>query len=374
MSDAEKTVVNRTDELTDAATGPIPTASSESLGTILTQRGETVGKKKFLFSVNYQQFRFSSIDGVPLKDLPTVNQRDFSSAGYSTLQQQDTHVYLRLDQFTALGVVGLTDRVDLAILIPYGNLTLNTNVIGGTFYVVNPTCGSVGVCNGNVSSSPVFSAANPAPGFHGMANGIGDVTVSLKGNVFNGERSKAAFGGDVRFPTGDEKNYLGTGAYGVKPYFIFSHKGRVTPNVNIGYQWNGNSILAATASSATAALPSSLLYSAGIDTRLNKKVTLVGEFLGQYVINGPRLVRTTATVGSNSIATVSPLYANYSMDNAGVGVRLNPYRGLLITAPPRPGRMCRRTSCRTPPVPSRPGRPAWGRPRGRTGGASWPGP
>src|SRR5947209_9047586 len=38
------------------------TPVSESLGTILTQRGETLGKNKFFFSFNYQRFNFGSID------------------------------------------------------------------------------------------------------------------------------------------------------------------------------------------------------------------------------------------------------------------------------------------------------------------------
>src|SRR5207248_11781576 len=51
-----------------------PTASLDSLGTILTQRGETLGKHKFYVAFSYQRFTFDSIDGIPLHHLDTVNQ------------------------------------------------------------------------------------------------------------------------------------------------------------------------------------------------------------------------------------------------------------------------------------------------------------
>src|SRR5262249_2968262 len=78
----------------------------------------------------------------------------------------------------------------------------------------------------------------------GSATGIGDVTVRLKGGVarFAGLHLAAAV--DFRFASGNALNYLGAGALGIKPFIILSGGGRVSPHANLGYQWNGQSILA----------------------------------------------------------------------------------------------------------------------------------
>ena len=53
-----------------------------------------------------------------------------------------------------------------------------------------------------------------------------------------------ALGLDLRLPTGDEKNLLGTGAPGVQPFLVWSgNYGVVAPHLNAGYQWNGSSVL-----------------------------------------------------------------------------------------------------------------------------------
>ncbi len=170
----------------------------------------------------------------------------------------------------------------------------------------------------------------------GSATGIGDVTVNIKANVFRGERSRIAIGGDVRFPTGDEANYLGTGAYGIRPYVVFSRRGRLTPNVNFGYQRNFKS--APYTNNITGEklnLPSSLTYSAGVDLRVVKRFTLTSEFMGQYVLNGPRLAMGQINIPGathNSYPTVTTSGdESYAMNNLGVGFKANPFKGLLLS-------------------------------------------
>ena len=66
-----------------------------------------------------------------------------------------------------------------------------------------------------------------------------------KARLFN--RNSLAVGAlaDVRVPTGDEENLLGSGAWGVRGLGIASWQlGGIAPHANFGYQWNGKSILA----------------------------------------------------------------------------------------------------------------------------------
>jgi hypothetical protein len=82
-------------------------------------------------------------------------------------------------------------------------------------------------------------------------------------------------------------------------------------------------------------LPGSFLYSGGADFRINKRLTLVGEFIGQYVINGPRLTETTVNipqVGTFTSTQGSSSTSNYAIDNAGGGFKLKLWQNLLVNA------------------------------------------
>jgi hypothetical protein len=165
----------------------------------------------------------------------------------------------------------------------------------------------------------------------------------VKGTLFKKEGGTSmAVGTELRLPTGDETNYLGTGAYGVKPYAILSHRGkRFTPNVNVGYEWNSTSALYTDKTGQHLNLPASFLYSGGLDFKVFPRVTLVGEFIGQYVINGPRLQQSTVTIPGQSgsfqsiivtDANGNQITSSYAIDNAGGGIKINLYKGLLVTA------------------------------------------
>ncbi len=154
--------------------------------------------------------------------------------------------------------------------------------------------------------------------------------VNLKANVIKDEQASMAVGGEVRFPSGNASNFLGSGAYGFKPYFVLSYRGRVTPNINLAYQWNGSSVL-----NGNQNLPSSFLYSGGADVRITRKFTLVGEFLGQWVYNGPRLSLVSVPVPDSvaPLQSVSPYVSrSYAMDNLGGGFKANPFKNLFVNA------------------------------------------
>jgi hypothetical protein len=284
------------------------TASSESLGTILTQRGETIGKNHYFFSFNYQRFDFGSVDGISLKHLNT-----FNDTGAVRILGQN-RVDLAVDQFAAIGSFGLTRHMDISVLVPFSKVTLKTG-----------------------SSSQQSDRGNaPAPldnfFFAGSATGIGDVAVNVKYNVLHAEHAAVALGGEVRFPTGDESNYLGTGAYGLKPYLVFSRRGRLTPNINIGYQWNGSSPLFVNTVGARQNLPSAFLYSGGLDYAVVRRLTVTAEFLGQAVINGPRLATKTVSFNGQNFQAISNTPSEtYAMDNVGAGFKLKMFKGLLLT-------------------------------------------
>ena len=105
-----------------------------------------------------------------------------------------------------------------------------------------------------------------------------------------GHRSLAA-GVDVRVPSGDELNLLGSGAMGVRPFAAMSTSyGAASPHVNLAYQWNGRSVLAGDAREGIKAdLPDQFVCAAGTDVSVNARLSLVFDVLGQRVLHSPRL-------------------------------------------------------------------------------------
>jgi hypothetical protein len=298
------------------------TSSDDSLGTILTQRGDTLGRHNLMFSFTYQHFGFGSVDGIPLKNLPTVQSVEYaaSTSYFASL----SNVSLSIDQYTSVASFGLTDKFDVSIIVPFSKVSLSTRALNETYSV--PTGSTTGL---------LFAPVNVW--MPGSAFGIGDVTGSAKYNVFKGERTSIAVGGDVRYPTGNAANYLGTGALGLKPFFVISRHGRLTPNVNLAYQWNGSSIL-----NLNQHLPSSFQYSGGADFRVTPKFTVLAEFMGQLVIDGPRLMLKSVPVSiptqagfpdmPTAVTQGSVYNQNYRMDNLGGGFKYSPTKHIFLSA------------------------------------------
>src|SRR5207248_984567 len=110
----------------------------------------------------------------------------------------------------------------------------------------------------------------------GEAAGLGDVLLRAKGTIMREGRRALAGGIDLRLPTGDEQNLLGSGALGVRPFAAFSTSyGAAAPHVNVAYQWNGRSLLAGDAREARKAdMPDQLQYAAGTDVAINPRLSL----------------------------------------------------------------------------------------------------
>ena len=307
--------------------------STQSFGPILTDRAETIGKGKFTTGFTYQSFRFDTIEGVPLDSVPAVFTHDDAQlgGGRSDVVVTRNQIDVEVSRFIAFFSYGLTDRFDVSAAIP----------------VVDTRLGAVS----DAQIDRVGTAANPLVHFYeqgggevgntrryqvsGGATGIGDILLRLKGTPVKGGTTALGVLLDVRFPTGDEENLLGSGAWGVKPVLAASWSlGRVSPHLNLGYQWNGKSILAGDIETRTkAALPDQLLYAGGLDIGVSKAVTLVVDVLGQRVSDAPRLVRTTFKAADGStLDQVGFEKGTLSIHDAAVGLKVNVVGRLLLEA------------------------------------------
>jgi len=319
----------------------IPVEENQNLGSVITERGDTIGKYKLFLGFTYQHFTFQTIDGTKLNDLPVVFQVNGTTPkiGYAL-----NSISANVNQYTGIAAFGLSDRVDIAVTLPFDRVSLSAASKNGVINLTSASGCPPLSCPGQLQP---LSAA-------GAASGVGDLLLSVKGNVIKAEKSRLALGVETRFPTGDAYNLLGSGAYGVKPFFVFSrHAGRFTPHVNVGYQWNGFSVLrinpcifqGTCSALSSLRLPDSLEYSAGADIGIVRKLSVVADLVGQRYFGAPRVTAATSVSTpqlANPSATPQPLPAtnntvglvnsDYNINNLGLGLKLNPFGHLIVSA------------------------------------------
>lgn len=325
------------------------TRSTESYGPIFGERAETIGRHRIYFGANYQFFSFGNLDGINLKNLPAVfTHAQFKINGVFPQFEQDyitttNRIDLKLHQVTLFATYGITNRIDVSVAVPI--LDVHMGVSSSAHIVRIPPCEQNATCSdasafGGVyhffnindplgSTDKTFSSTR-------QANGIGDVVFRVKGTIFNRERWSLAGGVDVRTPTGDELNFLGSGAPGVKPFIAASYRARISPHINVGYEWNGDSILAGDISTGqTARLPDQFFYSGGADLRIKPKLTVAVDLLGQRVLEGERLRQIPFTdvsgVVHDNIPNIQPFKGSFQEDDLSMGAKYSVYRNLLFT-------------------------------------------
>jgi hypothetical protein len=224
---------------------------------------------------------------------------------------------------------GVNNNIDLSLAVPIVSTELKV-VSDATVQRIGTTDPEVHFfrsIDGVVGDRRIFTA-------FGSASGIGDITVRGKAAVRRNDRMGFAVGLDLRLPTGDENELLGTGAPGISPFGIWSASyGAFSPHVNLGYQWNGSSLLAGNPSSGEEAdLPDSVSYIFGADVGLNSRFTFALDFLGRFVIDAPRLVTTTFVALDNQTTLPNVTFENSSFSEltGTVGFKANVDEQLLV--------------------------------------------
>jgi hypothetical protein len=337
----------------EPSTGQIA-KTQQSFGPVIAERAETIGKNKFFLGFTYQYFDFDSLDGVDLKNVPAVFTHDDASSAdfHSDFITTRNSVKLFVNQATAFATYGLTRHMDVSVAIPMLHVRLNANSNAALHWT-----------NADNAPNPsdevhLFPNGGQTNGYRIApdASGIGDITVRLKGEVAHGERAALALAADVRLPSGDAENFLGSGAYGIKPFLIASvRSGKWAPHVNLGYQINGSSFLAGNYPGFNPAnqqtpfaptkghLPNDFFYTIGTDVGATRSLTLAFDFLGQTVFNGtiiapgtpfqplkPELA-TSAVPATGPYATTAIRTGGFTKAMGSTGLKAKLGRDLLLT-------------------------------------------
>ena len=308
----------------DAATGTFA-RSTQSFGPILTDRAETIGRGRFSFGYNAQFFSFDTLEGISLSSIPAVFTHDDPQLGGGRLDIVTTanSIEASVGQMAGILTYGVTDRLDVSVAVPvvYTRLSVRSDAV---------------VQRIGTADDPTihFFRDVDAPGTYGThrqfasqgsAAGLGDLILRVKGTAFREGLRGLALGVDVRLPTGDERDLLGAGAVGVKPFAALSTAwGRLSPHVNLAYQWNGESVLAGDVRAGTTAkLPDQIFFAVGADLGVTDRLSLAMDVLGQRIIDSPRLVPTTFVTAGTAFDDVTYRNSTFSTSAAAIGLKVN---------------------------------------------------
>jgi hypothetical protein len=299
-------------------------AERQSYGPIFGQRAETIGLHRFSLAFTSQSFGFDSVDGIDLHHQPS----QLAIGDYVSSNQFDHDLHIGQNVLTA--IYGVAERVDVSVAVPFSTVDYNLRY-SGSYKSANP-------------NEPGFNVVGSG---HRTAQGIGDVNVQVKGTILRRDRFSVATGATLRLPTGDAYNILGAGAAGIRPFVVasFLYK-RLTPHLNLGYLYNGQSVLAADSilSGEKRRIPSQFQYAIGADAGITGRLTLAFDVLGYEAIHAPRLkdypvvsfTRQSFNVTSGSAGFKARIAGNvifqanllFRLNSAGLRSNVTPLVGL----------------------------------------------
>lgn len=244
---------------------------TRSFGPVFTERAFNVGKGKINIGVNYSRFTFDRIDDIDLRggglqflfEHIDSNEDGTNTEPFFEGDIVSSRVFLSVEtNITALVTTyGVSDHFDLGIVVPAVDVNLDAQADARVERL------ATGENLPDTHSFPNGTARNLTR-TGGTAQGLGDV--QLRGKYRFGQgRTLGALLGELRLPTGDEDNLLGTGALGARLSVVGTlNHDILAPHVNVGYLMNGEG------------LPDELTYRLGLDWVLDPRITLSGEFLG----------------------------------------------------------------------------------------------
>jgi len=247
--------------------------SSDSFGPFLVERSLTSGLLRGSLALTYQAASFDTVDGRSLTDGTLVATASRLRGDTQPFDVEALSLDLDTKTMTLVGNLGVTDRLDIGVALPFVRLSLNGR--------------RVDTYRGSALVQAVGSAS---------ASGPGDLVIRGKYNVLRSTGSGLAIGGEARLPTGDAQNLLGTGEASIKPRVIASvERDRVALHGDFGYTIGG--------------LADELDYGGAVTVIGTPRLTLVGEIAGRRLSSAGRLTETTephpALVGVDTIRLTS---------------------------------------------------------------------
>jgi hypothetical protein len=307
------------------------TRTTQSFGPILADRADTIGARRVSVGFAYQRYSYDSVEGLGLDNIPAVFTHDNAAlrGGREDVVVTRNAIDASVNQSTMFMTVGVTDSLDLSLAVPWVSTHLKV-VSDATIHrlgTTNDLTHFYRQSNGEVGSRRLFTAV-------GNAAGVGDVLVRVKSTIARRDSHAFALGANVSLATGDEMNLLGTGAAAIQPFALWSASfSKFSPHVNVGYRWNGSSVLAGNpATGESAPFPDQFNYAAGSEISINPRLTVAVDVLGTYVIDSQRLQPQTfhALDGVSVFPNIGFARESFNTLNGSIGMKADIIQRLLL--------------------------------------------
>ncbi len=307
--------------------------TTSSFGPAFAERAVTVGRGKWNFGTSYLRATYDSLEGRDLEggDLKFfLNHQALNPPSFveGDVIQAALYVKVTNDTVAFFTNYGVTDKFDVGIAVPIvhvgADLTYRATILDFATKTVSPTTHLFA----NGTKQQDFTA-------QGSATGIGDIVLRTKYSFYSRENGGVAAALDLRLPTGDDQDLLGSGTTQAKIYLILSTtRGRLAPHLNVGYtiSGEGNSFHVGDQFNITG----------GTEYEATPRLTIVGDVIARTLFDSTLLkdvsVRHTFQQGPNA-AVESTTLSQFATETGNItpvlgaaGIKYNPWQSLLISA------------------------------------------
>lgn len=309
--------------------------TSIGLGAVFNERVNTLGKGVFAFGVSYIRQDFDTFNGQSISNLRLTNklfpgQQSLGPFLDTGIVNAQVNLDVTTNSVALYGIYGLTDWIDLSLLLPLTEISLRakskltqgspTLLVDFPAFLPDSRCSPAraqqkqcrisdfiilrGSRTPGVGTQFTFLQGTQTDKIDKSRFGLGDLLIRTKARLL--DSGWGSFGGlaEMTLPTGNEKNFLGDGAFKMRALIIYSTS---FFNNRMNFHLNGGGRVTTQISNKNA-----LDYGSALDFAFSSRFSLVAEMIGSWRVDPEGLPR-------------------HFLDGA-FGFKLNPFAGLILHA------------------------------------------
>jgi hypothetical protein len=271
--------------------------ATESFGGFFVERALTAGQGRASFGVSASTLDFDRLDGRSLTNGTLVTVANRFRDESTPFDTESLTLHISSSTMTLFGSVGLTDRIEIGAAVPLVRLTLDgerVNVYRGTTFL---------------------QASGTA-----TASGVADIAVRAKVTALAVRGGGVAIAGEVRLPTGDSTNLLGTGSTSIRV-------------MGIGSLERGKFALHGNAAILNGGVSSELDFGGAASLAVHPRVTISGEVLTRRVADLHAMALVSAphpTIAGVDTLRLAADQGSTTLANAVAGLKWNITRTVVI--------------------------------------------
>ena len=208
---------------------------------------------------------------------------------------------------------GLTNDLDVGLAVPWVRVAVGVDLAVFTLDNVDVTPG------GHLYLLPTASDA-----------GLGDIAVTAKYRMWRYGEGGLASELDIRLPSGNKNQLRGTGVTRTLLSLIYSHGGKVSPHINVGYEFWSSAV--PLTEDRSVVVKDRITYAFGFEFQPHPRTTLLIDVIGRVQLKGGQVEYRTVPIGSGTLDVLLPASKGLHIVSAVPGIKWNVAGNVLLTA------------------------------------------